>query len=68
MLRLEPSSAADHARWVLVLNAAFLASGAAPAGGPSGSDGRERGSGSDGADWRRMAVRDMRWSAAILLS
>ncbi len=64
MLRLEPATAAEYARWVLALNAAFLASGvgAAAAAGSSGSDSSGRGSG----DCRLLPVGSHRWSAAIL--
>ncbi|KAL4422371.1 hypothetical protein ABPG75_008568 [Micractinium tetrahymenae] len=68
MLRLEPGSAADHARWVLALNAAFLASDASPASSSGGSSWGAEGGSSGGSGWRRTAVRDLRWSAAILLS
>lgn len=54
MLRLEPSTAAEYARWVLALNAAFVASGAA-GGGEGGGSGGIMG-----------PVGDMPWSPAIL--
>jgi hypothetical protein len=53
MLRLEPASAEEHARWVLALNAAFLASGS---GGASAA-----GEGGDST-----LLGDQRWSSAIL--
>ena len=59
MLRLEPATAADFARWVLALNAAFLASGAGPEAGSGG--------GSDGSgDSRQLPVGAHKWSPAIL--
>ncbi len=64
MLRLEPVSATDHARWVLALNAAFLASGAPSFSKSNSGQREERGS----STWQRLAVRDLKWSSAILLS
>lgn len=64
MLRLEPAGASEHARWVLALNAAFLASGAAAAQA-SGSCGAA-GAAAGGGDGTLEAVGDQCWSAAIL--
>lgn len=65
MLRLEPASPADHARWVLALNAAFLASGAVPGGASGGSSPASRQAAAAG-EARLQAVGAMRWSPAIL--
>lgn len=60
MLRLEPATAADFARWVLALNAAFLASSGGPeaGGGSDSSDG--------GGNSRQLPVGAHKWSPAIL--
>lgn len=69
MLRLEPVTAAEHALWVLALNAAFLASGAPAASGAGGSSllGGAHGEESSTQRCMQLAVGAMRWSAAILL-
>ena len=57
MLRLEPASAAEHTRWVLALNAAFLASsagGSGEAGSPAAAAGAQ------------AALGDQRWSPFVL--
>ena len=58
MLRLEPGSAAEHARWVLAFNAALLASGAPPAGS----------SGDTPPPSLTAALGELRWSCAVLLA
>jgi hypothetical protein len=55
MLRLEPASAEEHARWVLALNAAFLASGSGSGGASAAGQGGDR-----------TLLGDQRWSPAIL--
>ncbi|PRW45539.1 hypothetical protein C2E21_6017 [Chlorella sorokiniana] len=62
LLRLEPSTAAEYARWVLALNVAFLASGAGAAADPGSSSSDSSG----GGDCRLLPVSSHRWSPAIL--
>lgn len=76
MLRLQPGSAEEHARWVLALNAAFLASGALPAGSAgggvrgsplcAGAAAAAAGAADEAAATLAQAVGDQRWSPAIL--
>lgn len=66
MLRLEPSTAAEYARWVLALNAAFLASGAGAGVEAGGSSSSSDNSSGRGGDCRLQPVSSHRWSPAIL--
>ena len=69
MLRLEPGSAEEHARWVLALNAAFLASGGSGSGGASAAgkgDDSSRAAAAGGSGGGDTLLADQRWSPAIL--
>lgn len=60
MLRLEPASAAEHTRWVLALNAAFLAS--VISSGGSGAAGASAAA----AAGAEAALGDQHWSPFVL--